>query len=199
MPAPSNRVPELGEEVPRRGNAFSSIAARTLLRLTGWRFAGDFPNVPKFVLVVAPHTSNWDFPIGLMAMFALNLRGSYLGKHTLFRWPFDGLMRWLGGIPVDRSSAHNVVFQTTALFKSSERLVLVVSPEGTRKKQAKWRTGFWHVAHGASVPIVPIAFDYSTRTFRLFPLFHTTDNREADFSVLRAHYRPEMARLPAQF
>ena len=170
-----------------------------LLRLTGWRFAGAFPNVPKFVLIVAPHTSNWDFPIGLMAMFALNLRGSFLGKHTLFRPPFGGLMRWLGGVPVDRSSAHNVVFQTASFFRNSEKLVMVVSPEGTRRKLPRWRTGFWHVARGANVPIVPIAFDYSTRTFRLFPLFETTSDMDADFVVLRSHFRPEMARIPAQY
>jgi 1-acyl-sn-glycerol-3-phosphate acyltransferase len=151
------------------------------------------------VLIVAPHTSNWDFPIGLMAMFALNLRGVFLGKHTLFRWPFGGIMRWLGGAPVDRSSAHNVVYQTIALIRGNERLVLVVSPEGTRKKLPKWRTGFYYVAQGAGVPIVPIAFDYSTRTFRVFPPLVPGEDRDADFAVLRAHFDATMARYPAQY
>ena len=199
MPEPVARPPILGDQIPQRGNAFTRAAGRFVLRLTGWHFKGNFPNVPQFVLIVAPHTSNWDFPVGLQAMFALGLRCVYLGKHTMFRWPLGALMRWLGGVPVDRSSAHNVVFQTTALFRAHERLVLIVSPEGTRKKLAKWRTGFWFVARGAGVPIVPIAFDYSTRTFRIFPPFVPTDDRDADFAILRACYRANMARHPNQF
>jgi 1-acyl-sn-glycerol-3-phosphate acyltransferase len=199
MPAQPVNVPVLGDQVPQRGNAFSHALARLALRVTGWRFEGDFPNLPKFVLIVAPHTSNWDFPIGLMAMFALNLRGVFLGKHTLFRWPFGGIMRWLGGAPVDRSSAHNVVYQTIALIRGSEKLVLVVSPEGTRKKLPKWRTGFYYVAKGAGVPIVPIAFDYSTRTFRVFPPLLAGEDRDADFLALQAHFDARMARFPAQY
>lgn len=199
MPARALNIPVVGDEVPRRGNAFSYAVARLALRLSGWRFEGDFPNLPKFVLIVAPHTSNWDFPIGLVAMFALGLRGVFLGKHTLFRWPVRSIMRWLGGVPVDRSSAHNVVYQTTALFRNRDRLVMVVSPEGTRKKLPKWRTGFWYVARGAAVPIVPIAFDYSTRTFRLFPPFMPTLNRDADFAKLQGYYHNGMAKFPAQY
>jgi 1-acyl-sn-glycerol-3-phosphate acyltransferase len=192
-------VPVLGERVPQRGNALMRAIGLLALRVTGWRFEGDFPNIPKFVLIVAPHTSNWDFPVGLQAMFVLGLRCVFLGKHTLFRWPFGPFMRWLGGVPVDRSSAHNIVYQTTALFRNSERLVWIVSPEGTRKKLPRWRTGFWFVARGAGVPIVPIAFDYSTKTFRLFPPFVTTDDRDADFAILQSWFRADMAKHPAQF
>jgi 1-acyl-sn-glycerol-3-phosphate acyltransferase len=199
MPAQPLNVPVLGDQVPHRGNAFSNALAHLALRLTGWRFEGDFPNYPKFVLIVAPHTSNWDFPLGLMAMFALNLRTVFLGKHTLFRRPFGGIMRWLGGAPVDRTSAHNVVYQTIALIRTNEKLVLVVSPEGTRKKLPKWRTGFYYVAKGAGIPIVPIAFDYSTKTFRVFPPLVAGDDKEADFRVLHAYFDAKMARFPAQY
>jgi 1-acyl-sn-glycerol-3-phosphate acyltransferase len=199
MSAPPLAVPVLGNEVPQRGNALARGLASIALRLTGWHFVGDFPNAPKFVLIVAPHTSNWDFPVGLMAMFALGLRCVVLGKHTLFRWPFGPLMRWLGLVPVDRSSAHNVVFQTTTLFRTRDHMVLIVSPEGTRKRLPKWRTGFWFVARGAGVPIVPIAFDYSTKTFRLFPPLSPTEDRDADFATLRGYYRAGMAKHPDQY
>ena len=191
--------PILGDRVPRRGNAISSSLALLALKLTGWRFEGDFPNLSKFVLIVAPHTSNWDFPFGLMAMFAMGLRCVFLGKHTMFRWPLGAAMRWLGGVPVDRSSAHNVVYQTTAMFRAREQLVLIVSPEGTRRKLPKWRTGFWYVAKGAGVPIVSIGFDYATKSFRLSPPFLPTGDRDADFTVLRTHFRADMAKYPAQY
>jgi 1-acyl-sn-glycerol-3-phosphate acyltransferase len=191
-------IPEVGAQVPRRGNALSFALARLLLRLTGWRFEGSFPDLPRFVLIVAPHTSNWDFPLGVVAMYALGLRGVFLGKHTVFRWPLGIVMRWLGGIPVDRSAAHNVVFQTTALFAQKEKLVLVVAPEGTRKK-ARWRTGFWHVAHSARVPIVPVAFDYSAKRYRLLPPVMPTDDIEADFVTLKSQFTAAMARNPAQY
>jgi 1-acyl-sn-glycerol-3-phosphate acyltransferase len=199
MSARSLAVPVLGNQVPQRGSAFTRALASVALRLTGWRFVGDFPNVPKFVLIVAPHTSNWDFPVGLMAMFALGLRCVVLGKHTLFRWPFGAFMRWLGLVPVDRSSAHNVVFQTSTLFRGRDRMVLIVSPEGTRRRLPKWRTGFWFVARGAGVPIVPIAFDYSTKAFRLFPPLLPTEDRDADFATLHSYFRAGMARHPDQY
>jgi 1-acyl-sn-glycerol-3-phosphate acyltransferase len=199
MPARPLTLPVLGDQVPKRGNALSRALAVLALKVTGWRIEGEFPNVSKFVLIVAPHTSNWEFPLGVMAMYAIGLRGAFLAKHTLFRWPIGAVMRWLGGIPVDRSSAHNVVFQTTALFRNRPHLILVVTPDGTRKKLPKWRTGFWYVARGAGVPIMPIAFDYSARLFRFLPLFYPTDDRDADFEALRANFHPGMAKFPDQY
>jgi 1-acyl-sn-glycerol-3-phosphate acyltransferase len=199
MPARPLTLPVLGRQVPKRGNALSRALAVLALKLTGWRIEGEFPNVSKFVLIVAPHTSNWEFPLGLMAMYAIGLRGAFLAKHTLFRWPIGVVMRWLGGIPVDRSSAHNVVFQTTALFRNRPHLILVVTPDGTRKKLPKWRTGFWYVARGAGVPIMPIAFDYSAKLFRFRPLFYPTGERDADFEALRANFHAGMAKYPDQY
>jgi 1-acyl-sn-glycerol-3-phosphate acyltransferase len=188
-----------GDQVATRGNAFTRGMALLFMRLTGWRVQGAFPNVPKFVLVVAPHTSNWDFPVGIMAMYALGIRGSFLGKEAMFRWPMGGVVRWLGGIPVDRSAAHNVVFEATALFRRVERLIYIISPEGTRKKRAKWRTGFYHVARSANVPIVAIAFDWSRREFRIFPSLTASDDQDADFRTLQAYFHAGMARHPDQY
>jgi len=192
-------VPILGPRVPARGNAFSHGLALLVMRLTGWRFEGDFPDLPKFVLIVAPHTSNWDFLIGVMAMFALGLRGTFLGKHTLFRWPFGVAMRWLGGVPVNRSAANDVVRQTVGYFQRREQMVLALSPEGTRKKLPAWRTGFYHVARGAGVPIVPVAFDFPRRCITIFAPFITTGDQDADLAVLGAHFEARMARKPENY
>lgn len=192
-------IPVLGSQVPQRGNPFTSALAISSMRLTGWRFEGAVPDIPKFVLIVAPHTSNWDFCVGVMAMFALNLRGTFFGKDTLFRWPLGIVMRWLGGIPVDRHSPQNVVEQTIAYFLQRPRMVLALSPEGTRKKLSGWRTGFYFVARGAGVPILPVAFDYPHRTIRLLPLFNTTGDQVADFAALTANFSPKMAHRPDQY
>ena len=192
-------IPVLGCQVPQRGNSITRTLSITLMRLTGWRFEGTIPDIPKFVLIVAPHTSNWDFCVGIMAMFALNLRGTFLGKDTLFRWPLGIVMRWLGGVPVDRYSPHNIVEQTVAHFQRRPQMVLALSPEGTRKKLNGWRSGFYFVARGAGVPILPVAFDYPHKTIRMLPLFTTTGDQTADFAALGVNFTAQMAHRPEQY
>ncbi len=199
MPFGPVTVPPLGDAVARRGNAFSRALAFLAMRVTGWRIEGAFPNAPQFVVIVAPHTSNWDFLVGVMAMFAIGFRGTFLGKHTLFRWPHGAIMRWLGGVPVDRSSSHNVVQQTLDYFDSRPQLLLALSPEGTRRKLPAWRTGFWYVAKGAGVPIVPAAFDYPARRIRIFPPLQPGDDIVADFTRLQSHFDAGMARHPEKY
>ena len=157
------------------------------------------PNEPKFVVIVVPHTSNWDFTLGVAALFALGFRVSFLGKHTLFKWPLGAFMRWLGGIAVERSVSRDRVQETIGAFNSSDRLILAVAPEGTRKRVAEWKTGFYHVARGAGVPIVPVAFDYGRKTVRIGPSFRPTGDREADFASLKEFYRDVVARRPENF
>jgi 1-acyl-sn-glycerol-3-phosphate acyltransferase len=199
MPMAPLTLPALGDAVAKRGNAFSRTLALVAMRLTGWRIEGEFPNLPQFVVVVAPHTSNWDFFVGVMAMFALGFRGTFLGKHTVFRWPVGSVMRWLGGVPVDRASPHNVVQQTIDYFHSRPQMVLALSPEGTRKKLAAWRTGFWYVAKGAGVPIVPVAFDFPAKLIKIFAPMRPGENIDADLALLRAHFDARMAKHPAQY
>ena len=165
----------------------------------GWRIEGVLPDVPKFVLIVAPHTSNWDFPIGVLAMFALGLQLTWLGKHTLFRFPVRGLLRWLGGEPVDRRVAHGTVGAAIERFQQRPQWVLAVSPEGTRRRVAQWKTGFHRIAVGAGVPILPVSFDFSRRTITILDLVVPTDDVATDIARLRRLYRPEMARHPALF
>jgi len=193
-------VPRIPTGTPRRGNPLLQRIMIALLRLTGWRFTGvDFPDVRRMVLIVAPHTSNWDFPLGVMAMYALRIRGTYLGKHTLFRFPLGILMRFLGGVPVDRGSSQDVVGQTVALAQGMDRAIIVLSPEGTRKLAPKWKTGFYRIAQQGGMPIFPVAFDYARKEIRFLPLFHPTGDLDADLAALRANFTPQMARYPAQY
>ncbi len=205
VPAPRRRggrvnVPVISSNVARRGNALTRAIGTVALRLTGWRFSGEpFPDLRKFVLIVAPHTSNWDFIVGIMAMYALGIRGTFLGKDTLFKFPLGLLMRFLGGFPVDRASKSDVVTQTAELAARTDRIILALSPEGTRKRVEKWRTGFYWIARKAELPILPVAFDYARKEVRVFPLFETTGDQERDFAVLRACYEPSMARYPEKY
>ena len=189
-------TPLVGSEIHRRGNFFTMAIAKFFLILSGWRFDGALPNLRKFVIIVAPHTSNWDFPIGVMAMFALGIRGTFLGKDSLFKPPFGFIFRWLGGVPVDRFSTNNVVDQTIAYFHKRERMILALSPEGTRKRIEKWRTGFYWVAVGAGVPIVPVAFDFPRKRFVINPPQTMTGDAHKDIAHLRSYFVPSQACRP---
>jgi len=170
-----------------------------MMTLSGWRFEGALPDVPKFVMIIAPHTSNWDFVVGLWAYFSLSFRASWLGKHTIFRWPLGPFMRWLGGVPVERSVSRDRVSETVHAFESSEQLLLILAPEGTRKYVAEWKTGFYHVANNAHVPIVPVAFDFEHHVIRLFDAFYTTGNAESDIDRLQDLYRGIKGKHPENF
>lgn len=159
---------------------------RLYLRLSGWRIEGSFPESPQCVTIVAPHTSNWDFPLGVAIVFALELRASWLGKHAMFRAPFKGFLRWLGGIPVDRRASQGVVGACVKAFEATPALFLALAPEGTRKGVSQWRTGFYHIAAAAAVPIFPVAFDFRDHVVHLMPVFHPSGNLEADLPRIQA-------------
>lgn len=184
----AGRFPDLPPSLPRWGNALSRAVARGLLKIAGWRVEGEFPDRPKMVAIVAPHTSNWDFIVGILTVFALGLRVRFLGKHTLFHPPLGWLMRWLGGSPVRRDAPHGLVADVAALFAREEKILLGITPEGTRTRSVPWRSGFYAIAQAAQVPILPAAFDYSRRAVRLFPVFEPTGNYEADLAKLKAQY-----------
>lgn len=159
-----------------------------VLALMGWRVTGEIPNIPKLVLIAAPHTSNWDFVVGVAAKLALRLEVMWLGKDTLFRWPLGGIMRRLGGRPVDRSASHDVVKDVVREFERRERLVLALAPEGTRKRVERWRTGFYHIAHAARVPIVPVALNFGEKEIQIGPMFTTTGDVDADIRALQQRF-----------
>ena len=190
--------PLLGDQIPLRGNGFTRSLGQAVLRAMGWKVEGDVPNLPKFVVAVAPHTSNWDFVVGIAAMFALDLEIGYLGKHTLFRWPFGALMRWTGGIPVDRSSRHGVVGDSVAAFSRVDRRILAIAPEGTRSRVGQFKSGFLQIARGAGVPVVLATLDWSARVVRFGPTFDPGDDIEADRRRTEAFFAPVRGRRPRQ-
>lgn len=160
-----------------------------LYRLRGWRIEGQLPPVKKFVLVGAPHTSNWDFSLFLGATDALGIRPSYLGKHSLFRWPMDRFMRDMGGIPVDRATRAHYVEQAVAAFANRDELALVIAPEGTRHSDGRWKSGFYHIATGAGVPVVLARIDRRRRVIEIGPVIRPTGDYRGDLRRIGHFYR----------
>jgi 1-acyl-sn-glycerol-3-phosphate acyltransferase len=184
---------------PRRGTPFSRRLATRLLALFGWHIEGTLPDAPRFVLIVAPHTSNWDFFVCIAAMFAFGIRLSFLGKHTIFFWPARYILRWLGGEPVDRNAPVGAVEHAIARFQAEPQWVMGLSPEGTRKRTEEWKSGFYRIAVGAGVPILPVALDYQRRVVSVGTLSWPTGDADGDIATLRAPFHSAMARHPAQF
>ena len=185
---PRGRVPDLPDCLPRRGDAFSLVAARLLLWLMGWRIEGEFPPHPKMVAIVAPHTSNWDFIIGITAVFALGIHIRFLAKHTLFNPWLGWLMRWFGGMPVIREAPQGLVPQVVEALEQAPSVFLAITPAGTRSSSKPWKSGFYHIAHDARVPILPIAFDGEHRTIRVFAPVETSGDYDRDLPRLQAPF-----------
>jgi 1-acyl-sn-glycerol-3-phosphate acyltransferase len=169
-------------------NVLMHWLSRLALRLTGWRIVGGVPAVPKYVLIAAPHTSNWDFPVALMVCFALRLRVYWMGKASLFPPLLGGVMRWLGGIPVDRERSGNLVQATVDAYNGNQRLIVIVPPEGTRSKVTQWKTGFYYIALGAGVPIALGYLDFRRKEAGLSRMFEPTGDIAADMVEIQAFY-----------
>jgi 1-acyl-sn-glycerol-3-phosphate acyltransferase len=156
--------------LPCRHNAFLHwFGGIGLKALGGWTIKGQLPDVPKAIIAIAPHTSNWDFFVGLFVKFRLGLHVSFLGKHSIFRFPIKGFLTRIGGIPVYRGSAQGVVGQMVDAFGRRDQLILVITPEGTRKRVKNWKTGFLHIAKEVQIPVVPVVFDYARRVVEIQP------------------------------
>lgn len=186
LPTPA----QLPSQMPGLPDGWQRRACRGVLHLGGWSLVGEFPNVPRLVLIAAPHSSWWDGVWGLLIKVAIGADVHFMAKQELFRWPLGGLLRRLGGIAIDRGAAKGLVEQMIDQFHQRERLWLGIAPEGTRKPVKRWKSGFWHIAHDAGVPIFPVAFHYPDKTIQLGPPFSTTDDMEADIAALRAFYAP---------
>lgn len=168
-----------------------------LFKILGWKVTGEMPAIPKFIVAVAPHTSNWDFPVGLAARSILRIKNAqFLGKSQLFKPPFGFFFRWLGGHPVDRSSSHDVVDQVVKIFSQHEKFILALAPEGTRKKVGKLRTGFYFIAKGAKVPIVPVGFDFEKKQVIIDKPLFPSDNMEQDMATILQFYRSIKGKNP---
>ena len=192
-------IPVLGPNVARAHGPLAAAFGRFMMGIRGWRVEGEFPDLKKMVLIVAPHTSNWDFPTGLYVKFAMRMGGRFVGKHTLFRGPLGPVMRWLGGIPVDRSAAAGFVSEVARVVREAERMTLVIAPEGTRKLTGKWKSGFYRIALEAGVPIFPVGFDYPRKVIFMKPPFQPTGDYEKDLAYLRSLYDAQMALVPRNY
>ena len=167
-------------------------ASLAWLKLAGWRIEGELPaGMRKCVLIAAPHTSNWDLPYTLMTAFVLRLNVYWMGKASIFRPPFGPVMRWLGGIAVQREQSNNLVAASIEALNAAEGSVqLIVPPEGTRGKTSHWKSGFYYIAAGANVPILLAFMDYADKRAGLGPVFQPTGDIERDMAVIKAYYAP---------
>lgn len=158
------------------------------MRLAGWRIDGKLPDIPKFVLIGAPHTSNWDFILFLGVIFSLRANVRFMGKAELFRFPVGWFFRYCGGVPVDRKKSTGLVEQMVQACQAAERFILVIAPEGTRHSVAEWKRGFYHIAKKAGIPIVIAVVDGKHKTVRLGQVFHPTDDMEADMKTIKGFF-----------
>ena len=189
-------APSVPDCLPRARGKWSSNLGKWVLEMLGWKITGDIPAHKKMILAVAPHTSNWDFVIGVATMLYLNLKVSFLGKDAIFRWPFKGLLESIGGIAVDRKHSHGVVGQMVEAFNQSEQLLLGLAPEGTRSKTKEWKTGFLYMANQANVPVVPISLDFAAKEVRFHSPMIISDDIPSELSKVKANFADVCAKNP---
>lgn len=170
-----------------------------MLRLLGWKVDGQAPSEPKYVMIAAPHTSNWDFPVTLMTAFAMRLKLYWMGKDSLFPPVLGTVMRWLGGIAVNRARSGNMVQGTVDAFNSAKQLAVLVPPEGTRGKVTHWKTGFYYIAVGANVPIALAYLDFKRKTGGIGRMFYPTGDLEADMAEIQKFYAGITGKNPQHF
>lgn len=184
---------------PRWGNAFTRALGRGALQLMGWRLEVTLPAVPKFVVIGAPHTSNFDGVLAIAALMALGIRVNVYIKHSAFRWPFRGVLSALGFFPVQRDRAHGIVDATVAAMRARPAMVLGLAPEGTRSRAPNWKQGFHRIARALEVPILCCALDYGQKRIVTGPLITPGDDYAADLRTIRDFYAPMRPRRPERW
>lgn len=192
-------VPQTPENWESFGNGFSRWVGRTGMKLFGWSFRGELPNEPKLMFAVAPHTSNWDFVMGLFALFALGVRIHWLGKHSIFIWPFRRLLKSWGGIPVYRHAPQGFVEQVADQFKSHKVMHIAIAPEGTRSKVGKLKTGFIRMALAADVPVFRVSIDYPSKQIVFGDLYYPTGELEQDERNCYTYFQQFGAKFPQNY
>lgn len=177
---------------------FSQKFFSKVLSFLGWTFDTQVPAIPKFIIVGATHTSNWDFVYFLLYIFAIGLKVSFIGKDTAFWWPMGIILKKLGGIPVNRRIRTNFVDQIIEKFNNSSQLRILITPEGTRHKTNYWKSGFYYIAHGAHIPILLGSIDYPRKKLELGPLIYTTGNIIEDFKIIQNYYADKIGKFPEE-
>lgn len=176
------------------------ISRFILYTLLGWKTVGCFPkNLKKYVLIAAPHTHWLDFPLGIAIKWTEALPANYIGKSSLFKPPFGFIFRWLGGAPVDRTKNNNKVDAIINIFNSRDKFILGISPEGTRKKVTKWKTGFYYIAKGANVPVVMVALDFKNKEVKISEPYFLTDSMEKDLNFFYKYFEGVVGKVPDNF
>lgn len=170
--------------------------SRIIMWLVGWKVTGKLPKDKKFVLIGEPHTSNWDFLLMFGAAYSLRLNVSWLGKHTIFKKPFGTIMRWFGGIPINRNASHDLVNRTAKLFNEKESLVLVIGPSGTRSKREYWKSGFYWIAHNARVPVLCGYLDFVNKVVHVGLVVTPTGDVKKDMDKIREFYKGIRGKRP---
>jgi len=165
----------------------------------GWRLVGTFPKIDKCVVIVAPHTSNLDFFLGLLIRKVMKEEFNFVGKSSLFKWPFGWYFRKMGGMPVDRTKNNNFVTACAELIQNSKKIHLTLAPEGTRKRVEKWKTGFYYIAKEAQVPIVLVAFDYGNKQIKVSRPHYTSESIEKDFEIYKSFFAGAVGRIKENF
>jgi len=191
-----HRIPVTCQGLPVRRTVYNTPIVKQILtaiswaglKLAGWKLTGQPPIEKKYVLIAVPHTSNWDFPITLAMAFLFKFDIFWMGKDSLFKGPAGPVMRWLGGIAVNRSASSNLVQQLVDAFNENDELVIAIPPEGTRSRVDKWKTGFYHIAHGANVPIALGFLDYQHKVGGFGPTFYPTGDVDKDIAEIRQFY-----------
>jgi len=190
------RVPKAPPSAPRRGNRISTLIGRLILAGLGWRVEGNVPDQAKFVIAWGPHTSYWDWLICIATLVAMRLNISWMAASELFWWPLGPFLRWLGGVPIDRSAHHGVVDEMIRQFTENQGFILSIAPEGTRSRVQKWKTGFYYIARGASVPITLLSLDYAKKVIAIGPFFNANPDADSDILQIRRHLKGVTARYP---
>lgn len=165
-------------------------------KILGWKVVGNKPQLKKFVIIVAPHTSNWDFVIGIWVGSRLRLKTWFIGKKELFVFPFGYFFRWLGGFPVDRSKGSDLVLKIVDIFNSRSEFNIALSPEGTRKYNPNWKTGFYRIATQAGIPIYMAAIDFKSKSVVLSEPFFPTNNMDKDLEEIKTFFRQYQGKYP---
>ena len=174
------------------------LLSRLIFRIIGWKVTGVLPDgkVKKSVFIALPHTSNWDFPIGIMVRSILSIKITYIMKSSMFKPPFGWFFRWTDGMPVDRSKSNNLVEGVIELYNSHDSFHTVIAPEGTRKYVKNLKSGFYYIALGAKVPIIMVRFDYGKKEVRFREPFYPTGDKEKDFEIIREYFKGVKGKIP---
>ncbi len=172
--------------------------SQAIFNLVGWRVEGQLPDVPRYVLIAVPHTTNWDFILLLLFIGIKNIRPRWVGKESLFRGPAGPLMRWLGGVSINRQARTNMVSQSIDAFNTHDEFIIILTPEGTRSHTEYWRSGFYYIALGAGVPVVPVSDDYPDKVLRIGDAITLSGDTEADMALFREVYAGKRGKYPRQ-